>query len=72
MVRQAFIEDDGDSLQVALVQDDKQVGGMVIDLAILGVDGAYQVAMQLGQCFMNSTGECGDPQSRLSPAASKH
>lgn len=62
MVREAFIQDDGDSLQIALVQDGKQIGGAVVELDLLGVDAAYQVAMLLGHTFMSAGhGEVSSP-----------
>lgn len=50
--RQVFIEDDGDALQVALVQDGNQIGGMLIDIEPLGVDAAFALAQLLGQAYM--------------------
>lgn len=50
--RQVFIEDDGDALQVALVQDGHQIGAILIDIEPLGVDSAYAMANQLGQAFL--------------------
>ncbi len=58
-MRQSFIEDDGESLQVALVQDGKQVGGCIIDIDPLGVDEAYRIAMLLGQAYIDQVGAHG-------------
>ena len=53
-VRWYSVEDDGEAVQVVMVEDGHQVGGALVPFDLLGQSEAFDLANSLGQTFVAS------------------
>lgn len=61
MARAYQIDDEGDYIEVHLIQDGEKVGGLLVDVEPLGIDAAWGTALLLGLAFQKAHGA--EPQA---------
>lgn len=61
MLRKFHIQDEGDYLEVFMIQDGDRIAGALVDVEPIGVDAAFDLATRLGVSFVNPVGDGAAP-----------